>query len=164
MWRVIVQRLERPLWSVSDHPRKSRLITCRTETCEIRRLPGTFRRVAVLWLSYPCPTVRSGGRDIALGNSREPLVCHPRWTFFALGRIHWASDTHSKAAPLQALGDHPSHQPSALFEDDDEDEYDYEPSKQPPNVGYNEGGPAITRFPFQRPSLARKSLMTPPAA
>jgi hypothetical protein len=66
-------------------------------------------------------------------------------------------------------------------EDDDEDENDscsvilaqdsgswgeqaIVPQKRPTNVGYKVGGPAITRLPFQSPSSARKSLMTPPAA
>jgi hypothetical protein len=65
----------------------------------------------------PVALHRRGGRDIALGNSWEPLVCHLLWLFFALDRIHWVSDIYAKAAPLQALGGHPSHQPSTLFED-----------------------------------------------
>jgi len=55
------------------------------------------------------------------------------------------------------------------FEDEDDDEYEKRWGDRPTqnkstNVGYNDGGPAITRFPFQRPSSARKSLMTPPEA
>ena len=132
----------------------------------------------------PMPHCTDGGRDIALGNSREPLVCHLLWQFFALDRIHWASDTHAKAAPLQALGNHTLVLHSRIFEDSLPDvasrsfrrwgevgrttagtrTITIAPQNKSTNVGYNEGGPAITRFPFQRPSFARKSLMMPPAA
>src|ERR1700757_4934444 len=97
--------------------------------------------------------------------------CDILWSDGALKLLSSGLPASVKAAPLQAqwvfTGDcHPR-----TFEDEDDDEYendedddDRSPQNKSVRVGYNDAGPAITRFPFQRPSPARKSLMTPPAA
>ena len=57
-----------------------------------KRLPGTSRRVAVLWAVVAAARNRRDGQNIALGHSREPPASKP------------VELLRYKAAPLQPFG------------------------------------------------------------
>ena len=55
----------------------SRFVAWQLYGLVIRRLPGTFRGLAVLWAVVGAARNRRAGQNIALGHSREPPAANP---------------------------------------------------------------------------------------